>query len=91
MVRLAFNKAVRHVSVSCFESEWEAISKMGLTPPTKMVFRLSMAIWLFALLLYILGVFNAFGGGFAGVAIFCYWLAMISWAVLAAGVALKGV
>ncbi len=61
---------------------------MKLTPPTNMVFRISMAIWILALLLYTVSVFTI---GFAPVAIFGYWLAMISWGVLAAGIALKGV
>jgi len=61
---------------------------MGLTPPTKMVFRLSMAIWIFALLMYFVSIFTI---GFMATCMFAYWFAMIAWAVLAAGVAFKTV
>ena len=61
---------------------------MGLTPPTKMVFRISFALWFLALLMYFISIFTI---GFMATCMFAFWIAMIAWGVLAAGVALKSV
>lgn len=64
---------------------------MRLTPPTKMVFFLSAAIATLAFLLYLLSVLGIISGGFSSIGIFAFWLGLIAWAMLAVGVAMKGV
>jgi hypothetical protein len=64
---------------------------MRLTPPTKIVFFLSVALAGLAFLLYLLSMAGVIGGGFASIGIFAFWLGLIAWAMLAVGVALKGV
>ena len=64
---------------------------MRLTPPTKMVFFLSTAIAALAFLLYLVSVLGLIAGGFASIGIFAFWLGLLAWAMLAIGVALKGV
>lgn len=61
---------------------------MGLTPPTKKVFRISAALWIIALLMYFISIFTI---GFMATCMFAFWISMIAWGVLAAGVALKSV
>ena len=64
---------------------------LRLTPPTKNVFYLSVLCATVAVVLYLLGVFGLVGGGFAAVAHFAFWIAVLGWALLMAGVAMKGV
>ncbi|MEZ5726518.1 MAG: hypothetical protein R3D01_05145 [Hyphomicrobiales bacterium] len=64
---------------------------LRLTPPTKYVFLVSILLALGAVTLYLLGVLGFFAGGFAAVAHLAFWIAVFSWGLLAAGVALKGV
>ena len=44
-----------------------------------------------AIVLYILGVLGVIGGGFMAVAHIAFWIGMLGWALLMAGVAMKGV
>jgi hypothetical protein len=62
-----------------------------LTPPTKNIFYLSVLLGIMAIILYVLGLFGVIGGGFAGVAHYAFWSALLGWAVMTAGVAMKGV
>lgn len=62
-----------------------------LTPPTKNVFYLSIVCVVVALVLYLLGVLGVIDGGFASISHFAFWAAMLGWAMLTAGVAMKGV
>ena len=64
---------------------------LRLTPPTKNVFYLSVICAVVAVGLYLLGVLGLIGGGFAAVAHFAFWIAILGWALLMAGVAMKGV
>jgi len=64
---------------------------LRLTPPTKNVFYLSTLCAIVAFVLYLLGVFGVIGGGFAVVAHIAFWIAILGWALMTAGVALKGV
>ncbi len=56
-----------------------------------MVFFLSVAIAALAFLLYLLSVLGIIAGGFSSIGIFAFWLGLIAWAMLAVGVAMKGV
>ncbi len=60
-------------------------------PPTTTVFYLSVLLAIVAVVLYLLGVFGVIGGGFAAVAHYAFWIAVLGWALLAAGTALKGI
>ena len=62
-----------------------------LTPPTKNIFYLSIICAVVAVVLYFLGVLGVIGGGFAAVAHYAFWIAVLGWALLTAGVAMKGV
>jgi hypothetical protein len=62
-----------------------------LTPPTKNVFYLSVVCAVVAIVLYVLGVAGIIGGGFLAVAHFAFWIGILAWALLLAGVAMKGV
>lgn len=64
---------------------------LRLTPPTKNVFYLSVVCATVAFLLYLIGVFGLVTGGFAAVAHFAFWIVALGWALLMAGVAMKGV
>jgi hypothetical protein len=64
---------------------------LQLTPPTKNIFHLSVFLALVGLILYFLGVFGVFEGGFQAVAHYAFWAAAIGWLVLAIGVGAKGV
>jgi len=64
---------------------------LRLTPPTKNIFYLSVICAVVAVALYLLGVLGLIGGGFAAVANFAFWIAILGWALLMAGVAMKGV
>jgi len=64
---------------------------MRLTPPTKNIFYLSVLLAVIAIVLYLFGVGGLIGGGFAAVAHFAFWIAIIGWGLLAIGVAMKGV
>lgn len=64
---------------------------LRLTPPTKNVFYLSVICAVVAVGLYLFGVLGLIGGGFAAVAHFAFWIAILGWALLMAGVAMKGV
>lgn len=64
---------------------------LRLTPPTKNVFYLSVICAVVAVGLYLLGALGLIGGGFAAVAHFAFWIAVLGWALLMAGVAMKGV
>lgn len=62
---------------------------MRLTPPTKNVFYVSVILAAAALIVYVLGLLGSFGGVAIATNI-AFWLALIGWAVMTAGVALKG-
>ncbi|HUU24375.1 MAG TPA: hypothetical protein VMW68_02240 [Methyloceanibacter sp.] len=62
-----------------------------LTPPTKNIFYLSVLCAVVAIVLYLLGVAGVVGGGFAAVAHIAFWIAILGWGLMTAGVALKGV
>ena len=62
-----------------------------LTPPTKNIFYLSVVCAVVAIVLYVLGVAGFIGGGFAAVAHLAFWIGILAWALLLAGVAMKGV
>jgi len=62
-----------------------------LTPPKKNVFYLSVLLALAAILLYLLGMFGVVEGGFQAIGHYVFWLAVLGWVALAAGVAMKGV
>ena len=62
-----------------------------LTPPTKNVFYLSTLIVVIAVVLYLFAVFGLIAGGFAAVAHYAFWIAIIGWGLLAIGVSMKGV
>lgn len=64
---------------------------LQLTPPTKNVFYLSTVLAIIALVLYFLGVFGLIGGGFAVVGQYAFWVAILAWVAMTAGVAMKGV
>jgi len=64
---------------------------LRLTPPTKNVFYVSIICIVFAVALYLFGVFGLVTGGFASVAHFAFWSAVLGWVMLTLGVALKGV
>ncbi|MEC9369056.1 MAG: hypothetical protein VX871_10245 [Pseudomonadota bacterium] len=64
---------------------------MKLSPPTKIAFNISVILGIVALLLYFAGVFGVVSGGFAAVAHLALWVAVAAWAVLLAGVSMKGV
>jgi len=58
-----------------------------LTPPTKMVFNISVALGVIALILYFVNVF-----GIAAISMnLAFWIAAAAWGVMTAGVYLKGV
>jgi hypothetical protein len=63
---------------------------MLLTPPKKNTFIFSAILAGLAILLYLLGVFGVFEGGFMAVAHYAFWVAFIGWAVMAVAVAAKG-
>jgi len=62
-----------------------------LTPPTKNVFYISIILGLLSIVLYLLGVSGAIGGGFQAVSHYAFWLAVAAWLVMTAGVAFKGI
>ncbi|MCB1443940.1 MAG: hypothetical protein KDJ72_13050 [Methyloceanibacter sp.] len=64
---------------------------LRLTPPTKNIFYLSVVCAVVAFVLYVLGVFNIVDGGFASVSHIAFWVAMLGWGLMTAGVAMKGV
>lgn len=64
---------------------------LRLTPPTKNIFYLSVVCVIVAVGLYLIGVLGLLSGGFAAVAHFAFWIAILGWALLMAGVAMKGV
>ncbi len=64
---------------------------LQLTPPTKNVFYLSTLLAIVAIVLYLLGVFGVIGGGFESIAHITFWVAIVAWALMTAGVAMKGV
>ena len=59
-----------------------------LTPPTQMVFGISVVLGVLALVLYLLGVFGITGGA---TVVWGFWAAILAWAVMVAGVCMKGV
>lgn len=61
-----------------------------LTPPTKNIFYLSTLCAVVAFVLYILAMLGVVGGGFPMMPI-AFWVAMLAWGLLTAGVAMKGV
>ena len=60
---------------------------MRLTPPTKYVFFSSVVFGLAALAIYFLGVFGVVEGAFH----FAFWIAIVAWLSMTAGVAARGV
>lgn len=60
---------------------------MRLTPPTKYVFFSSAVLAVAALVLYVLGVL----GLVEGASHFAFWVAIVGWLAVAAGVVAKGV
>lgn len=67
------------------------MAAVRLTPPTKNIFYLSALCATVAIVLYLLGVFGIIGGGFEAVSHIAFWVAILGWALLTAGVAMKGV
>jgi hypothetical protein len=63
---------------------------LRLTPPTKNIFYLSTLCAIAAVVLYLLGVFGVIGGEVPVLAV-AFWIAILGWALMTAGVALKGV
>ncbi len=61
-----------------------------LTPPTKNVFYLSTLCAIVAFVLYLLGVLGIVGAEIPTLAV-AFWVAMLAWGLMTAGVALKGV
>lgn len=61
---------------------------MRLSPPKQWVFFVSLTLGVLAVLLFVFSSLGVFGGGFGALP---YWLAVVAWALLTAGVALKGV
>jgi hypothetical protein len=68
----------------------EADMAIQLTPPTKNVFHLSVFLALIALILYFVGVFGVIEVGFASVAHYAFWVAILGWVAMVIGVAVKG-
>jgi hypothetical protein len=64
---------------------------LQLTPPTKNIFYLSNLCALVAFVLYLIGVLDVLDGGFAAIAHFTFWIAMLAWGLMTAGVTAKGV
>ena len=60
---------------------------MQLTPPKKNVFYFSVLLALVALVLYFLGMFGVVEGTFH----YAFWIAIVGWLAMTAGVAAKGV
>jgi len=63
---------------------------LRLTPPTKNIFYLSTLCAIVAFVLYLLAVFGVVVVGFPMLAI-AFWIAILGWALMTAGVAMKGV
>ena len=61
---------------------------MRLSPPKQWVFFVSLTLGTLAVLLFVFGSLGVLGAGFGSLA---YWLAVVAWALLTAGVVLKGV
>jgi small-conductance mechanosensitive channel len=80
-----------HARVCPLFKRREGLMAIQLTPPTKNVFYLSIICAVVAIVLYILGVLGVIGGGFMAVAHIAFWIGMLGWALLMAGVAMKGV
>jgi len=58
-----------------------------LTPPTKMIFNISVVLGVIALILYFVNVF-----GVASISMnLAFWIAVVAWGVMTAGVCMKGV
>lgn len=58
-----------------------------LTPPTKMIFNISVVLGVIALILYFVNVF-----GMASISMnLAFWVAVAAWGVMTAGVCMKGV
>ena len=58
-----------------------------LTPPTKVVFNISIVLGVIALILYFVNVF-----GIAAISMnLAFWIAAAAWGVMTAGVCMKGV
>lgn len=62
-----------------------------LTPPTKNVFYISVALGVLSIVLYLLGVSGVIGGGFQAVSHYAFWLAVLGWLAMTVGVAFKGI
>ena len=58
-----------------------------LTPPTKMIFNISVVLGVIALLLYFINVFGIFTVSMN----LAFWVAATAWGVMTAGVCMKGV
>ncbi len=63
---------------------------LQLTPPKKNSFIFSVVLAGLGILLYLLGVFGVFEGGFEAVSHYAFWVAVGGWAIMAAAVAAKG-
>jgi len=64
---------------------------MQITPPTKNIFHLSVFLAMIGVILYFLGVFDVFEGGFQAVGHYAFWASLLGWLVLLIGVSAKGV
>lgn len=58
-----------------------------LSPPTKMIFNISVVLGVIALILYFLNVFAVVSVS----VVWAFWVAVFAWAALLAGVCMKGV
>ncbi len=61
-----------------------------LNAPKRWVFYVSVLFGAVAVLIYFLGVLGFLGGGFLALSYYAFWLAVIAWLMLVAGVTLKG-
>ena len=64
---------------------------MRLSSTKQWVFFVSLTLGVLAVLLFVFGSLGLLGGGFGSVVMLAYWLAVIAWALLAVGVAFKGI
>ena len=72
------------------ESLREGGTAVKLNAPTRWVFYASVLFGGLAVLIYFLGVLGLIGGGFLPLSYHAFWLAVVAWLMLVAGVTLKG-
>ena len=60
---------------------------MGLTPPTKPIFYISVVFGVWALVIYFVSMIGLIGGSFHA----AFWIAIVVWLAMTVGVAFKGI